>query len=85
MDKLKEWWENQTKGKKTGIILALIIGAGVLGNMEEPTRGNSACTCLDELDTMRVNSSLYQECVDIAIIAGETSNPYGYFERECRR
>ena len=53
--------------------------------MEEPTRGNSACTCLDELNTMRVNSSLYQECIDKAIIAGETSNPYGYFERECRR
>ena len=42
-----------------------------------------ACECLAEFNTMRTYTTLYQSCIDIAISAGHTSDPYGYFERKC--
>ena len=44
---------------------------------------SSACSCLEEFNTLRINSSLYQSCINKAISAGEAGDPYGYFERKC--
>lgn len=63
----------------------LLIGSFLFIAIGSADGESEACKCLDEFNTMRTSSSLYQKCIDKAIIAGQTSDPYGYFERKCNR
>lgn len=44
----------------------------------------TACACVEEFDTMRINSQLYQKCIDVAISV-QTDNPYNYFKNKCNQ
>jgi len=65
-------------------IMYLFI-VGVMFAFTACSSGSSACACLEEFKTMRINSSLYQSCIDKAIRDGQTADPYGYFERKCNK
>ena len=41
------------------------------------------CDCWAELNTYRINSDLYQSCIDTAIRTGNVDDPYNYFRRKC--
>lgn len=71
--------------KKRLWIITVIIAIAVISGSDvesSTSRSSNVCACLKEMNTMRFNSSLYQVCINEAIIAGETTDPYVYFERQ---
>lgn len=70
-----------TKLKK-GLFGLVIIGAGVLAASSGSGSG-VYCDCVEEFNTLNVNSSKYQSCIDLAIAEGVADDPYGAFERKC--
>lgn len=75
-----------TKFKK-GLFGLVIIGAGVLAASSGADSGGAGydvyCDCVEEFNTLNVNSSKYQSCIDLAIAEGVADNPYRAFERKC--
>ena len=45
----------------------------------------TACACVEEFNTMRINSQLYQKCIDVVIANGATDDPYNYFKNKCNK
>ena len=44
---------------------------------------NESCDCVEEFDSMRVNSKKYNLCLDIATYDGGGDDPYQYHKDKC--
>lgn len=59
-------------------IIPFIIMTGLLSCGE-----NESCKCIEEFDSLRVNSKRYNLCLDMAIYDNAGDDPYEYHQRKC--